>query len=92
MDARFVDHTAMKLLAVEMSCPWLDNRVWELTLSLPNGLSADFRLKIVLYFASKRKNYNDTLCGLVNSFSSCWILYICITCIGHRSHSLNIWL
>ena len=56
MDARFVDHTAMKLLAVEMSCPWLDNRAWELTLSLPNGLSADFRLKIVLCFASKRKN------------------------------------
>ena len=26
VDARFVDHKAMRVLAVEMSCPWLDNR------------------------------------------------------------------
>ena len=35
MDARFVDHTAMRLLAVEMSCPWLDNRAWQLTKQYP---------------------------------------------------------
>ena len=35
MDTRFVDHTAMKVLAVEMSCPWLDNRAWELTKQYP---------------------------------------------------------
>ena len=26
VDARFVDHNGMRLLRVEMSCPWLDNR------------------------------------------------------------------
>ena len=26
MDARFVVHKAKRVLAVEMSCPWLDNR------------------------------------------------------------------
>ena len=25
MDARFVDHNGMRLVRVEMSCPWLDN-------------------------------------------------------------------
>ena len=25
MDARFVDHSGMRLLRVEMRCPWLDN-------------------------------------------------------------------
>ena len=29
VDARFVDHKAMRVLAVEMSCPWLDNRAKE---------------------------------------------------------------
>ena len=35
MDARFVDHTAMRVLAVKMSCPRLDNRAWELTKQYP---------------------------------------------------------
>jgi len=49
VDARFVDHRVKRVLAVEMSCPWLDNRArkdsektekygplrWELTRQYP---------------------------------------------------------
>ena len=49
MDARFLDHKVKRVLAVEMSCPWLDNRArkdaektekykalrWELTRQYP---------------------------------------------------------
>ena len=26
VDARFIDHKEKKIIAVEMSCPWVDNR------------------------------------------------------------------
>ena len=35
IDTRFVYHTAMRVLTVEMSCTWLDNRAWELTKQYP---------------------------------------------------------
>ena len=43
-----------------------------------------------IFLQTERIYYNDYFCGLVHSFSSCCILYICITRIVHRSHSLNI--
>ena len=38
IDTRFVYHTAMRVLTVEMSCTWLDNRAWERTKQYPGKI------------------------------------------------------